>query len=132
MKNIKFKSCLLLGLFLAQACTKDFEKINTPPDTVSNIQFGSWAQHWAAGLGLATPSRYIQQSDDGNWSEHYNIIRNLSQVRNQILAGRESDPKARTKLAIARIAEISVWQRLTDLFGDVPFSQSALGADDVN
>src|SRR6218665_868472 len=156
MKNIKFKSCLLLGLFLAQACTKDFEKINTPPDTVSNIdpafilskaqkdmafaegteaaniQFGIWAQHWAAGLGLATPSRYIQQSDDGNWSEHYNIIRNLSQVRNQILAGRESDPKARTKLAIARIAEISVWQRLTDLFGDVPFSQSALGADDVN
>jgi hypothetical protein len=138
-----------------QACTDDFVKINTPPTTLSSIdpglilskaqkdaafsegfeypnnQFGSWAQHWAGGV-LISSSRYVQQSDDNLWLSHYSLIRDLSQVRNQLLKGRELDPKARTKLAIARIVEISVWQRLTDLFGDVPFSETALGVADVN
>ncbi|MEO6001127.1 MAG: SusD/RagB family nutrient-binding outer membrane lipoprotein, partial [Chitinophagaceae bacterium] len=43
-----------------------------------------------------------------------------------------TDPLGRTKLAIAKIVEISVWQRLTDMFGDVPYSQTALGSADVN
>ncbi|WP_428658214.1 SusD/RagB family nutrient-binding outer membrane lipoprotein [Runella sp.] len=156
MKNIKIKSLLLVGTLLAsQACTDDFEKINTPPTTLSTIdpglilskaqkdaafaegyeypnnQFGSWIQHWGGGV-LISSSRYVQQSDDNLWNDHYSLIRNLSQIRNQLLKGRESDPKARTKLAIARIVEISVWQRLTDLFGDVPFSETALGVEAVN
>ncbi len=156
MKHIKIKSLIVLGsLLIAQGCTEDFEKINTPPTTLSTIdpglilskaqkdaafsegyeypnnQFGSWIQHWAGGV-LISSSRYIQQTDDNLWNDHYALIRNISQVRNQILKGRESDPKARTKLAIARIVEISIWQRLTDLFGDVPFSETALGVEAVN
>ncbi|MCA0229441.1 MAG: SusD/RagB family nutrient-binding outer membrane lipoprotein [Bacteroidetes bacterium] len=156
MKSIKIKSLVMVGaLFVAQGCTEDFEKINTPPTTLSTIdpglilskaqkdaafsegyeypnnQFGSWIQHWAGGV-LISSSRYIQQTDDNLWNDHYALIRNISQIRTQLLKGRENDPKARTKLAIARIVEISIWQRLTDLFGDVPFSETALGVDAVN
>ncbi len=147
---------MLLGFLLVlQACTDDFVKINTPPTTLSTIdpglilskaqkdaafsegyeypnnQFGSWIQQWGGGV-LISSSRYIQQSDDNLWNDHYALIRNLSQIRTRILKGRESDPKARTKLAIARMVEIAVWQRLTDLFGDVPFSETALGVEAVN
>ena len=155
MKNI-FRSIILTSaVCLLQACTGDFETINTPPTSVTTIdpglvlskvqkdmafaegyeypnnQFGSWIQQWAGGV-LISSSRYVEQSDNSTWDAHYTLIRNISQIRNQILKGQETDPSGRTKLAIAKIVEISVWQRLTDLFGDVPYSQTALGQDDVN
>ena len=155
MRNI-FKPILLTAaVCLFQACTGDFEEINTPPTSVTTIdpglvlskvqkdaafaegveypnnQFGSWVQQWAGGV-LISSSRYVEQSDNGTWEAHYTLLRNISQIRNQILKGMETDPSARTKLAIAKIVEISVWQRLTDLFGDVPYSQTALGQEDVN
>lgn len=155
MKN-RVKSILLIGLItLIQACTGDFEKINTPPTSVTTIdpglvlskvqkdaafmegveypnnQYGSWAQHWAGGV-LISSSRYIEQSDNNTWDAHYTLIRNITQIRNQILKGLENDPSGRTKLAIAKIVEISVWQRLTDLFGDIPYSQTAMGQEAVN
>ena len=156
MKNIHIKTFFLVCTFWGlQACTSDFEKLNTPPTSLSTIdpglilskmqkdatflegyeypnnQFGSWIQHWAGGV-LISSSRYIQQPDDNLWNDHYSLIRNISQIRTQLLKGRETDPKAKTKLAIARIVEISIWQRLTDLFGDVPYSDTALGAESVN
>jgi len=155
MKNI-FKSLLLTGaVCLFQACTGDFEKLNTPPNSVTTIdpglllsrvqrdgafaegveypnnQYGSWIQQWAGGV-LISSSRYVEQADNGTWEAHYNLIRNISQIRTEILKGQENDPSGRTKLAIARVVEIAVWQRLTDLFGDVPYSQTALGPADVN
>jgi hypothetical protein len=155
MKNI-FRTIIVTGaVCVIQACTGDFEKINTPPTSVTTIdpglilskvqkdmafaegyeypnnQFGSWIQQWAGGV-LISSSRYVEQSDNSTWESHYTLIRNISQIRNQILKGMENDPAGRTKLAIARIVEISAWQRLTDLFGDVPYSQTALGQDNVN
>jgi hypothetical protein len=155
MKNI-FKTALLTACICGmQACTGDFEKINTPPTSVTTIdaglilskvqkdaafaegyeypnnQYGSWIQQWAGGV-LISSSRYVEQSDNSTWDAHYTLLRNISQIRNQILKGLESDPAGRSKLAIAKIVEISVWQRLTDLFGDVPYSETALGQDAVN
>lgn len=155
MKKI-IKPIILAGVVsLMYACTGDFEKINTPPTSVTTIdpglilskaqkdaafaeglevpnsQYGSWIQHWAGGA-VVSSSRYVEQSDNNVWDAHYTLIRNLAQIRTDILKGKEGDPTGRTKLAIARIVEISVWQRLTDLFGDVPFSETALGSADVN
>jgi hypothetical protein len=155
MKHI-FKSILAAGgICLLQACTGDFEKLNTPPNSVTTIdpglqlsrvqrdgafaegveypnnQYGSWIQQWAGGV-LISSSRYIEQPDNNTWDAHYTLIRNISQIRNEILKGQENEPSGRTKLAIARVVEIAVWQRLTDLFGDIPYSQSALGTAEVN
>lgn len=154
MKKILKPICIALALLIAQACTSDFEKINTPPTSVTaidpglvlskvqrdaafsegyeypNNQFGSWVQQWAGGV-LISSSRYVQQADNDLWASHYVYLRNLTQIRNQLLKGLENDPQGRTKLAISRIVEISIWQRLTDLFGDVPYSQTGLGVDNV-
>lgn len=156
MKNKIIKSGLLIiGLLTSQACTQDFEKINTSPTTFTtldagivfsksqkdvnfqegfefmNCLFGSWAQHWAGGVAIS-PSRYIQQNDDFFWDTHYGYVRNLAQIRTHILKGKETDPKGRTKLAMARIWEIFLWQRMTDVVGDIPFLETALGAENVN
>jgi hypothetical protein len=155
MKNILKTITLTGAVCLMQACTGDFEKINTPPTSVTTIdpglvlskvqkdaafaegveypnnQYGSWIQQWAGGV-LISSSRYIEQSDNSAWDAHYTLLRNISQIRNQVLKGQENDPAGRSKLAIAKIVEISVWQRLTDLFGDVPYSTTALGQEAVN
>lgn len=158
MKNkssIYRKVLVLTAGLLLGGCTKNFSDLNTPPTTVTNIdpalllskvqkdaafsegtetaniQVGSWVQYWAGGL-VAPTSRYIQQPDNNMWAAHYTLLRNLGQIRNQALKGKENDPTGRTKLAIARILEIFIWQRLTDLFGAVPFSQTTEDAADVN
>ena len=155
MKKIIIAAVLACSVNFFAACTKDFEKLNTPPTSVTvidpglilskvqkdgafaegyeypNNQFGSWIQQWGGGV-LISSSRYIEQADNNTWDAHYTLIRNISQIRNEILKGQESDPAGRTKLAIAKIVEIAVWQRLTDLFGDVPYSQTALGPGAVN
>lgn len=154
-RNRSIYTALLLGSLSLSSCTKNFNELNTPPTSVTNIdaaillskvqkdaafaegtetaniQVGSWVQYWAGGL-VAPTSRYIQQPDNNIWANHYTLLRNLGQIRNQALKGKEDDPTGRTKLAIARIVEIYVWQRLTDLFGDVPFSHTTEDAGNVN
>ena len=152
---IKFFFPFFLLVALA-SCTKNFEKLNTSPVSSelmdpgiiitqaqkdaaftqggegTNIQFGSWMQHWASGnVGVAKTSRYIQQPDNSTWSFHYSIIRNLAQIRNKLLLGKESLPEGRSKLAIAKIIEIAVWDRLTAVYGDIPYSESGLAEDKV-
>ncbi|AWO00664.1 SusD/RagB family nutrient-binding outer membrane lipoprotein [Chitinophaga alhagiae] len=159
MKNRKFLTYITGGLIstmvLMAGCTKDFEELNTPPTSVTdvdaglllskvqkdaamvegneraNIEFGSWIQHWAGGQ-VAPVSRYIQQPTDGVWASHYALLRNLMQIRTQSLKGMESNPAGKSKLAIAKIMEVTVWQRLTDLFGDVPSSETSENASNVN
>ncbi len=135
---------LTVGVSLS-SCTKNFEELNTPPTSVTvidpvlvfsrvvkdgtfyeggelaNNKFGSWIQHWAGGP-VVPVSRYLESSEDLIWEQHYGLIRDLKQISYE-LKGKETDPAGRTKLAIAKIYEISVWQRMTDLFGDIPYSQ---------
>lgn len=160
MKHLSAKytaAFLLAGGLMMGGCTKDFNDLNTPPTSVTNIDpgillskvekdaafgegsetinihVGSWIQYWAGGA-VAPTSRYFQVSKTDNllWAAHYTLLRNLGQIRFQELKGMEDNPQGRTKLAIARILEISVWQRLTDLYGDVPFSQTTESAGAVN
>lgn len=140
-------------LFLMGSCTKNFEDLNKPPTSITSIdpalvfsrvvkdgtfaeggelpnnKFGSWIQHWAGGQ-VVPVSRYIESAEDAIWEQHYSIIRDLHQIDIE-LKGKEEDPSARTKLAIAKIYEISIWQRLTDLFGDIPFSEVSKGPTDI-
>ncbi len=135
---------------LLSACTEGFEELNispTQPATVpaeyilSNVQLsgllteganwwqvGSWVQQWASG-SLSAPSQYQEDRDiyeTRNWAAHYGYIHNLSQIRNRLLKGQEQLPSGRTKLAIARINEIYIWQRMTDFWGDIPYSEAGL------
>jgi len=139
---------------LSLSCTKDFEKINTPPSTVTtvppellfsnillsgtlreygqnpNTRFGSWVQHWAGGT-VVPDSRYISSPGNGIWGGHYGgMVRNIVQIRAE-LAGLENDPTGRSKLAMAAIWEVHLYQQLTDLYGDVPFSEVTQSVKDI-
>jgi len=142
---------LLMGI---SACTDNFEEINTPPTSSINIDpaflltntqislirykstespnnvIGSWVQHWA-GAQLFGGSRYVPEEYDGIWNNYYRNLKNLGQIRNELLAGLEDDPTGRTKLAIAKIMEIYYWQDLTDMYGPVPYSESTLKVSEL-
>ncbi|MCE5347344.1 MAG: SusD/RagB family nutrient-binding outer membrane lipoprotein [Bacteroidales bacterium] len=150
--NMKIKYLLALLIIATVSCTKGFEELNTPPASTvsldpgillstvqvesnyeqgmysSNISVGAWIQHWNSSLIVPT-SRYIYSH--GDWTAEYGRIKNITQIRNTLLAGEETTPKGRTKLAIAKIVEIDLWQDITDKYGDIPFSQSGLGEENL-
>lgn len=157
MKKIKRYSLVVIAGLVAglAACTKGFEELNVSPTqpaivpaeyVLSDLQLsaflseggnwwqvGSWVQQWASG-SLSAPSQYQEDRDiyeTGNWAGHYRFIKNFAVIRNRLLKGQEETRDGRTKLAIARINEIYVWQRMTDFWGDIPYFESGLPEAEV-
>lgn len=159
MKTTTFKKIAYLAtgaliLLQGSACTKDFERTNTPPTSVTKVdpalliarilrdgtfqesgelpnnKFGSWVQHWAGGP-VVPVSRYFEGPENLIWSQHFQLLRNIIQIKEE-LVGLENDPAGRSKLAIAEIYEVYLYQRLTDLFGDIPFSEVTKSNQAIN
>ncbi|WP_333864816.1 SusD/RagB family nutrient-binding outer membrane lipoprotein [Sphingobacterium sp.] len=157
MKKNLFKNTFIFGLIAAtglSSCTKDFERINTPPTSVTSVdpslliarilrdgtfqesgelpnnKFGSWIQHWAGGP-VVPVSRYFEGPENLIWSQHYTLLRNIVQIK-QELSGKEDTPEGRSKLAIAELYEVYLYQRLTDLFGDIPYFEVTKSSKDIN
>ncbi|GAA4182167.1 SusD/RagB family nutrient-binding outer membrane lipoprotein [Sphingobacterium ginsenosidimutans] len=144
----------LVSVATFSACTKDFEKINTPPTSVTaidpallmarilrdgtfqesgelpNNKFGSWIQHWAGGP-VVPVSRYFEGPENLIWSQHFTLLRNIIQIKKE-LSGKEESPEGRSKLAITELYEVYLYQRLTDLFGDIPYSEITKDSREIN
>jgi len=155
-RNILQNICAagLIAMATFSACTKDFEKINTPPTSVTtvdpgllmtrilrdgtfqesgelpNTKFGSWIQHWAGGP-VVPVSRYFEGPDNQVWSQHFTLLRNIIQIKKE-LSGKEAAPEGRSKLAITEIYEVYLYQRLTDLYGDIPYSDVTTSDKEIN
>jgi hypothetical protein len=157
MKKKLFKNTFIVGLISVVglgSCTKDFERINTPPTSVTTVdpslliarilrdgtfqesgelpnnKFGSWIQHWAGGP-VVPVSRYFEGPENLIWSQHYTLLRNIVQIK-QELSGQEDNAEGRSKLAIAELYEAYLYQRLTDLFGDIPYSEITKSNKEIN
>lgn len=157
MKKKLFKNTFIVGLFSVAglgSCTKDFERINTPPTSVTTVdpslliarvlrdgtfqesgelpnnKFGSWIQHWAGGP-VVPVSRYFEGPENLIWSQHYTLLRNIVQIK-QELSGKEDNAEGRSKLAITELYEAYLYQRLTDLFGDIPYSEITKSNKEIN
>lgn len=153
--HIYRNTLVLFGFLGIWGCTEEFQELNisptqpavVPPEYVlSNVQLngllaeganwwqvGSWVQQWASG-SLSAPSQYQEDRDIYEtrlWASHYNYIHNLAQIRTRLLKGNEDNPAGRTKLAIAKINEIYIWQRMTDFWGDIPYSETGLLESDI-
>ncbi|HXB44996.1 MAG TPA: SusD/RagB family nutrient-binding outer membrane lipoprotein [Puia sp.] len=74
-------------------------------------------------LTYATTTDYYS----GNWDNGFLILKNFRQM--EVLAA--SDPNATNYLAIAKIMEAFVWQRLVDQYNDIPYT-NALNGGTVN
>ena len=58
------------------------------------------------------------------WDRYYpNIAKNLEDLRTQVC----EDPEDVNLCAITRITRVFMYHRLTDLYGDIPYSQAGLG-----
>ncbi|MDC1105541.1 SusD/RagB family nutrient-binding outer membrane lipoprotein [Prolixibacteraceae bacterium] len=145
---------MIVGLL--SSCTNDFESINTNPNTTNEInpgyQFvgiqlsyaGSAYEEWRGNLIMAGPLSGLMQdayqsgeaySTGGSfasakWGSMYtNAIKNVTDM---IAKMEESNVNGvnTAKLAQGRIMKALSYQRLTDLYGDIPYSEGGHGYDD--
>lgn len=152
MKNLnKVLSSLLMLLFLV-ACTDDFEETNTDPNQPTVVpaenlftqaQFGLSSRMWGRAMNFefamlmvqhfsqneyAEDSRYNQQPGNFNasWQSFYaGGLIDLEEAR-LLTEANETVADAVKNNRLAQIAIMRVWtlQIVTDIWGDVPYSQA--------
>jgi hypothetical protein len=145
--TILYITGILLGSMTA--CTKDFEEINTNPNVVEKpnpnflfsraqldglnnnyfftniLECGGMLQHYAtykeaSGVG----DKYL--SNEVYFSAYFNQIYPTALNETQIVIDAVKDnANDSNKLNIARIWKAYLYHRITDLYGDIPYSEAA-------
>ncbi len=154
MNKLLLISILLLPL---ASCDKDFEEINTNPTTANDIEAkllfstallqGAGDPYQSEGPIMAYASCFVQHvaAVTFNWEGDkyfYNAFHNdvmfnggyKQEVKSlvAVLEKVKDDPAQSNLYAAARIWEAVVFQRMTDLYGDVPHSEAGRGFFDSN
>ncbi len=145
--KLKVFVSIILFFSIVASCTKDFDELNTNPNlitekvvkidglftqvvanSVSGIfggRVGEFVNFTNPGDGFRIYSRFDYEGSFNGYYTGYLI--NI----NEILRLTSVDAKLSNKNAIARIYQVWLWQTLTDRFGDIPFSQAALGFENT-
>lgn len=137
----------LLATLLLSSCDKGFEAINTNPDASSTISpdfVFTKAQYDAVGnviTGLQGTMQYSTSYNDvAGWGAKYifnqgtapytvfsNAYPNEINEIEEVIRALQKDASLSNKLAIARIWRVFCYSRVTDLYGDIPYTQAAQG-----
>lgn len=141
------KTALLLGIVSIQSCTKNFVELNTNPDAVSastpqfifskseydgtsnmlNLLLGTMqyttSYNDVAGFG----SKYVQSQSTASAVAFSNAYPNEINEIGEVIKAVSGDASKVNLLAEARIWRVYCFSRLTDLYGDIPYSQAGLG-----
>jgi hypothetical protein len=150
IKTLVFSTVLLAML---NACTKDFEELNTSPSLVTEdilkpdnllskvlkesifqipqlgrIESGIGRISEFAGYMASESSGFPFKSMDYG-TNFTNFYRNYLININETIRLTQNDPALSNKNAIARIFRVWLWQNLTDMYGDIPYSEAALDKD---
>ncbi len=150
MKNYFIKTLsIFLLVFIAQGCDEDLVDINTNPLAATdidpdllfpqvflaisqqrtvelnstNMQAQQWASGGSAGV-FSNPERYnISPNTTNNiWVGWFTTsLRNLQQIR--IITERKT-PNALHIIGQAKVLEAFTFMNLTEMFGDIPFSEA--------
>lgn len=153
MKNILIKSCLVLSLlFVAQACDKDkLTELNNNPNAVTDIDMSylmtlatlriggeyentranmlysaTFIQHTASVQGYFSGDKYFYNAQySGAYMERHftDVIRLFSEV----IQKTGKDANLVNLNAVATILRAFDMHRLTDLYGDMPYTQAGYG-----
>jgi Starch-binding associating with outer membrane len=140
---------LVAGTLAWSGCTKNFEKINTDPTAAPIIApsilltrgllFTSGGEYeaWRANLIYCAPmmqhtsslsltyvgDKYLY-NDDYSGAAFNSFYPNATKILSTLMNQTAGDATQKNYNAIAKIARVIVLQRLTDLYGDVPYSQA--------
>ena len=150
MKNTyKIKILLLcaVGFLLANACTEKFEEMNTDPriitaeiidpgliltyveseGIVGDASYGNGTYGCYCGMcKRGDDAPFLETDRPGQWNFEYEVqINNLSNII-QLIEGKENKDELINLQAIARILKVWAVSKLTDTYGDVPYSESCL------
>ncbi|MEQ8552085.1 MAG: SusD/RagB family nutrient-binding outer membrane lipoprotein [Cyclobacteriaceae bacterium] len=146
-------SIVSLVLTLMVACTDHFDQLNTPNNLVTDdvvdidlifarVQAYAFIRDQTGGVvdGTSKGGLYagVTMSESGGafnidpqidvWTWLYtNYARNLG----SIIRLTKDDPELANKYAIARIMRVWAFARAADIYGDIPYSESALPLDQV-
>jgi hypothetical protein len=153
---LKFKQIIVLVIlivFAAGACTKDFEKINTDPNNPTNVPainifshaivnavdgwlgggwinhtyMACWSQQWCK-VQYIDEDRYDFRIESVNGFFQNPYTSHLMDLKVIIEKTAVGGPEENAPLnAAARIMKVWVFHQLVDLFGDVPYSEALKG-----
>ncbi|TWI97535.1 SusD-like starch-binding protein associating with outer membrane [Mucilaginibacter frigoritolerans] len=147
MKNIAYK--ILAFLFvpvMITSCTKNFVKINTNPDATTTVPSGSllsdalvrtstvdmesrfnychaFMQYGYSSFWSGTTYVAADGPASSLWNHFYNPVLTSLDI---LIQQTQNDPTQASTYAAARIWRVFIFQKLTDFYGDVPYSQSGL------
>jgi len=141
---------LLLLFILTSSCTKNFDSLNTDPTKGSSIAPGQqltgasyyldggravayanlyvlqpMVQYMSGPWGMRGGSKYIRTTyPDAIWTTFYG--QSIKQLVD-LIERNKADPALVNYIAAARIMKVYIFSLLTDLYGDIPYSQAGLG-----
>jgi hypothetical protein len=152
MTRIKllYTFCLSLLLVALSSCTKNFESINTDPTKGSTIASGQqltgaayyldggraicyanlyvlqpFVQYLTGPWGMRAGSKYIRTTyPDAVWTTFYG--QSIKQLVD-LIERNKKDTSQVNYVAAARILKVYIFSLLTDLYGDIPYSQAGEG-----
>lgn len=144
-------STLLVTVLLLTACSKKFEELNTDPNRpkqitpgvmLGQVQYRIVSTSIQASRGFthelmqvdaprSSPGgqglhRYVVNPGAAVWSNFYNYLTDIEDIYNISVTLKEDNYKA-----IALVYKSWAYSILTDLYGDVPFTQAIKATDGV-
>jgi len=156
MKYILKSMRIILGLFiilgLVSSCTKDFEEMNTSPNSPVDVpainvftnavensisfEMGGWIQHTYLGVWCQQwckvqyidEDRYMPRDVSSYFNyPYYGPLKDLTVVINKTT---EEGEDSESLLAAAKIMRAWIFMYLTDNWGDVPYTEALQGFED--
>jgi hypothetical protein len=148
---IKYTCCLLvtLGIISTQSCTKNFDTLNVNPNASStanaayiftkaeydgttrmmNFLLGTMQYTTSFNDVAGFGSKYVLSQSQQSYAAFANAYPNEINELVEVLkaAGNGTDATQSNLIAEANIWRVYCFSRLTDLYGDIPYTQAAQG-----
>ncbi len=147
MKKYTYCMLIILGIITIQSCTKNFDKFNTDPnsspkpvpgylftkaeyDGVSNmlnLLLGTMQYTTSFNDVAGFGSKYVLAQSAQSSAAFSNSYQNQINELVEVLKATSADATQSNLVAEARIWRVYCFARLTDLYGDIPYSQAGQG-----
>ncbi len=154
MNSKSFLFLILISVFFMASCEKDFEEINTNPsifttasdgslmnDVISSLQLG-WNEQFYINneiLYKQTQMAALFKEAWGNstigteeiWANYYSKLPNIRELQKRF-ANDPPSPALNNMNAMVKILLAYKTFKVTDFFGDIPYSEAGYGFQDVS
>lgn len=145
---------LILSMTVLASCKKDFEEINKDPNGFTSASDGSlfnavistlksgwneqlyvnnsvlYKETQQASLAQVRWNNYTIGTEE-IWADYYTALPNLRELESRWRSLDTSSHAVQNMMAMEKIVLAYKTFKLTDLFGDIPFSQAGFGYQDV-